>query len=83
MRATAYFRYTCILYLLIHLHRVDLSTLTPWTDQFPLEGVFDYFELLPYFIEISKFNANSLDPYQTPRSAASDLDLHCLPMSFL
>ena len=26
------------------------------------------------------FNANSVDPDQTPRSAASDLDLHCLPM---
>ena len=25
--------------------------------------------------------ANSEDPDQTPRSAASDLDLHCLPMS--
>ena len=25
--------------------------------------------------------ANSGDPDQTPHSAASDLDLHCLPMS--
>ena len=25
--------------------------------------------------------ANSADPDQTPRSAASDLGLHCLPMS--
>ena len=25
--------------------------------------------------------ANSVYPDQTPRSAASDLDLHCLPMS--
>ena len=25
--------------------------------------------------------ANSVDPDQTPRSAASDLGLHCLPMS--
>ena len=28
-------------------------------------------------------NANSVDPDQTPRSAASDLGLHCLPMSHL
>ena len=28
-------------------------------------------------------NANSVDPDQTPRSVASDLDLHCLPMSHL
>ena len=27
------------------------------------------------------FNANSVDPDQTPRFAASDLDLHCLPTS--
>ena len=26
--------------------------------------------------------ANSGDPNQTPRSAASDLDLHCLPCSY-
>ena len=26
-------------------------------------------------------NANSVDPDQTPRSAVSDLGLHCLPMS--
>ena len=28
-------------------------------------------------------NANSVDPDQTPRSAASDRDVHCLPMSIL
>ena len=27
--------------------------------------------------------ANRVDPDQTPRSAASDLDLYCLPMSLL
>ena len=39
--------------------------------------------LLPCFIEVPVFHANMLDPDQTPRSAASDLGLHCLPMSFL
>ena len=29
------------------------------------------------------FNANSVDPDQTPQNAASDLVLHCLPMSLL
>ena len=29
------------------------------------------------------FKANSVDPDQTPRSAASDLGIHCLPMSLL
>ena len=35
------------------------------------------------FEEISKLNANSLDPDQTPHIAASDLGLRCLPMSLL
>ena len=39
--------------------------------------------LLPCSIEILVFNANSLDPDQTPHSAASDLGLGCLPMSHL
>ena len=37
--------------------------------------------LLSCFVEISEINANSEDPDQTPYSAASDLDLHCLPVS--
>ena len=37
---------------------------------------FFFFLLLPYFVEISVLNANSIDPDQTPRSAASDLGLH-------
>ena len=32
------------------------------------------------FIEIDLLNANSVDPDQMPRSAASDLGLYCLPM---
>ena len=31
----------------------------------------------------SVFNANSVEPDQTPRSAASDLGLHALQMSLL
>ena len=34
-------------------------------------------------IWIPVLNANSVDPDQTPRSMAFDLDLHCLPMSLL
>ena len=36
-----------------------------------------------FFEEIPELNANSVDPDQTPHSAASDLGLHCLPMSLL
>ena len=35
------------------------------------------------FIEIPVLNANSVDPDQMPHCAASDLGLHCLPMSLL
>ena len=41
------------------------------------------FLVSPCFIEITVFNANSVDPDQTPRSAASDLCLHFLPVSLL
>ena len=32
---------------------------------------------------MAKLFANSGDPDQTPRSAASDLDMHCLPVTLL
>ena len=32
---------------------------------------------------MAKLFANSEDPDQTPHSAASDLDLHCLPITLL
>ena len=38
---------------------------------------------LSCFVEIYGLNANSVDPDQTPRSAATDLGLHCLPMFIL
>ena len=41
------------------------------------------FLLLPHFIKISISNAKSVDLDQTLRSAASDLGLHCLPVSLL
>ena len=34
-------------------------------------------------MKISEFNANNVDPDQTPRSAASNLGLHCLLMLLL
>ena len=37
--------------------------------------------LLPCFVIILELNANRVDPDQTPHVAASDLGLHCLPMS--
>ena len=46
-----------------------------------IEGVWLVF--ITMFVEISEFNANSVDPDQTPRSAASDLGLYFLQMSLL
>ena len=56
---------------------MDLSTLTLWTGPFPVKGVSGKFSLLPRFTEIPVHNAKN------PDSVASDLDLHCLPMSIL
>ena len=39
--------------------------------------------IIKSFIEIPVFNANSIDPYQLPHSAGSDLNLHSLPVSHL
>ena len=67
--------------LLIHLCRVDSSTLTLWTGPFLIEGVSGKFFLLRCFTEIPVFKANSVDTDQMPHFAASDLGLHCLPIS--
>ena len=58
--------------------RVDFSTSTLRTGPFPKERVSGWFLLL-LFIEFPVFNANSVDPDQTPRSVAPDLGLNCLP----
>ena len=65
------------------LSRIDSSTLTLWTSPLPIQGVSGKFLLLSCFEETSELNANSVDPDQTPCSAASDLGLHFLPMSLL
>ena len=39
--------------------------------------------MITMFYKIAALNANSVDPDQTPRSAASDVGLHYLPMSLL
>ena len=71
-----------IIKYLTHLCRVDSSTWTLWTSPFSVKEVSGQFSLLP-FIEMLVINANRVDPDQTPRSAASDLDLHYLSMSHL
>ena len=57
--------------------------LSLWKSPFPFYGMGCLFcvLVLSCFIEIPVSHANNVDPDQTPRSAASDLDLHCLQMS--
>ena len=47
-----------------------------------IKGVWLVF-IISCFVEISEFNAVSVDIDQTPRSAASDLGLHCLTVALL
>ena len=44
---------------------VDSSAITLWIGPASNEGVSYLFLLLPYFVEIPAFNANSVDPDQT------------------
>ena len=62
---------------------MDYSTSTLWTGPFPVCGVSGWFLYSSCNVETSEFNANSADPDQMPHSVASDLGLHCLPMSLL
>ena len=51
-----------------------------WTGPLHILGVPGWFSLLQSFVEITIFNANSVDPDQMPHFVASDLGQHCLPM---
>ena len=62
---------------------MDLSILNFCASSFPIKGVSGKLLLLPRFIAIPVFIANSEDPDQTLHSAASDLGLNCLPISLL
>ena len=70
------------------------ETFDPWFNPFMLNGFFYLHSLdrpisirrgvwLVFIITNSVFNANSVDSDQMTHSAASDLCLHCLPMSLL
>ena len=50
---------------------------------FPLEGCLVRFLLSPCFTDVLVFNVNNVDTDRTPRSAASELGLHCLQMFLL
>ena len=51
---------------------------------FNIRAIWLGFEITMFYIETNAVvNANSVDPYQTLRSAAFDLGLHCLSMLLL
>ena len=58
---------------------MEFPTYINWTSPFTFEGVWWYFSFLFIFLK-KLLSANSGEPDQTPRFAASDLVLHCLPM---
>ena len=62
---------------------MDTSASSLWTSISYIKGVWLVFIVIMFCKIIFELNANSVDPDQTPRSAASDLGLHGLPMSFL
>ena len=82
---------------------MDSSTANLLAGSFPIDVIYGWILLQPYFREFPVLTANSLwldfietmfyrsvcfkcnrvDPDQMPPSAASDLCLHCLPMSYL
>ena len=66
-----------------HLCPVECSIPTLWTDRILNRRDIWLFLLLACFAEIPVFNANNVDPDQTPRFAAFDLGLHCLSMCLL
>ena len=62
---------------------MDSSTSQFGRIHFQLKGCVLYFLALSDSREIYGYNANSVDPGQTPRFMVSDLDLHCLRISLL
>ena len=50
---------------------------------FPVEECLVSFLLLPCFTDVLVFNVNNVNTDRTPRSAASELGLHCLQIFLL
>ena len=62
---------------------VDYSTIVCWTSPFVILGVLGLFCHF-YTIFYGKILlANNVDPDQKPHNVASDLGLHCLPMTLI
>ena len=67
------------------LYLVDFSIVICWTSPFVILGVLGLFYCLSSIVlwKILLLLANNVDPDQMPHYVASDLGLHCLPLTFL
>ena len=76
--------YTLILIISLLTHCIlnRLSYTINWKSQISIAGTSGC-EIYIFLEKMAKLFANSGDPDQTPHSAASDLDLHCLPITLL
>ena len=71
-----------ILVLLIHGRLVDSSTIVCWMSPFVILGIGVY--CVPFILFWWKILlANNVDPDQMPHFVASNLGLHCLPLTLL
>ena len=66
---------------LTHICLVDPSIHINWTSPFPILGVPGVLFSFLFYFWLKFLLANNEDPDQTLRYAASDLGLHCVPMS--
>ena len=67
-------------YTLVHYIQVDPSTVIYWTSPFVILGMSGLFCRF-YSILWKILLTNSADLNQTPHYVASDLGLHCLPLT--
>ena len=66
---------------LTHCILVDSSSVTCWTSPFVILGVSSLFRCFNSILMENPIS-NNVDPDQMPHYVASDLGLHCLPMTF-
>ena len=68
--------------ILTHCIQTRLSHTTYWKSPISILGMSCY-EICIFLEKMAKPFANRGDPDQTPHSAASDVGLHCLPITLL
>ena len=70
-------------FILTHCILVHSSTVICWMRPFVIIGVSGLFSRFYSIFDWKIMLANNVDPDQMPHYVASDLGLHCLPMTLL